>query len=187
MPTKTRKSPPRRPFSEPQERFPLANRPAPLAKQQAPWRAGYPPEQDYPELPPFDLSPGDIIRAAYYTGGLHVPGNAIHLAGGWGIDKGCVYVFEILRIEPTRSRWGGCTAACNYYLPGEEPKAGVFLLAGASYEVLERAVELDEEDYRTAAAVIAAVLRRKMSKPMTAPKALPASTDGVIVGEYEEP
>lgn len=169
MKTRVRKSPPKTPFSEPQERHPLANRPAPHAEQQMPWRSSLPPEFDYPELPPSSLQPGDVIRAVWYTTGYSHPGNAINCAGAWGPNT---YVFEILRIEPNRSRWGGYTAACNYYRPGEESKAGVFLLAGASYEVVGWLGEQPEPVHVQAFVV--------------QPSALPTNTD-VALAEYEEP
>lgn len=142
MKTKTRKTPPSMRLDEPQERFPLATRPQRLERTAYRWMAGQPPlDDDFLEVKPDRLGVGDVIRATYYTTGLTIPPGAIHCSGAWGANT---WIFEILRIERTRNGYDGYTAACNYFRPGQEPKAGIFFLSSyESYEVLAFADELE--------------------------------------------
>jgi hypothetical protein len=171
MTTKTRKSPPTTPFCSSQERFPLTNVPQPLERTAGRWLSGKRPLQDdFCEVKPERLGPGDVIRATYYPGGLSIPGNNIHCSGGWGENT---WVFQVLRIERHRGRHDGFTAACNYTRPGEQTKAGIFFLSAfESYEVLAFACELPTEQWRAEATVV------------TSPQ-LPSSTEPEW--EYEEP
>lgn len=135
MKTKTRKSPPKTPFCEPQERHPLSTRQGKLERTAYRWMAGeHPLDDDFLEVKPERLGPGDVIRATYYTTGLTIPQGSIHCSGAWGKNT---WVFEILRIEQARGGYDGWTAACNYYRPGQESRAGIFFLSSfESYEVL---------------------------------------------------
>lgn len=144
MKTKTRKSPPKTPFSAPQERHPLATRPERLERTVDLWMAGERPLQDdFQEVKPDRLGPGDVIRATYYTTGLTIPQGAIHCSGAWGANT---WVFQVLRIERDRGGYDGYTAACNYSRPGQEMKAGIFFLSTfESYEVLAFADEMPRD------------------------------------------
>jgi len=167
MKPKTRKTPPATPFAAPQERFPIATRPARLERAVDRWMAGErPPEDDFPEVKPDRLGPGDVIRATYYTTGISIPHGALSCAGAWGPNT---WVFEILRIERARGRYDGYTAQCNYYSPRSRCLAGTFFLSSfENYEVLAFADELPREPEVIHATVIS-------SRPV---RALPSGDEG---------